>query len=127
MASVGNSLSNVTPRRLVQEARVAGYFPVGVSQGKPPEGLSADTRHFGRTLVVSGLLRQDPFNPVVPYPAPVVRWYRNIWFDPDCMTPTPRTWNSPNASDPTGLYYSGPKCGATPITGARWLMSWLVG
>lgn len=39
------------------------------------------------------------------------------WNDPDCGSPTLRSWIA-TFEDTTGTQYSGPKCGATPITNA---------
>lgn len=125
MATVGNSISNVRPRAFTQQARVGGYLPEGMSVGAMPPTAPFDTRHFGRTLVVSGMQRSDPFAPIVPFPPQLVRWYRNVWLDVDCGSPTVRAWNSPNDPDPTGLWYTGLKCGATPIAGAQWVQTWL--
>lgn len=50
--------------------------------------------------------------------APVETYsYFMIWSDPDCVPPTAKYWYA-TIEDPTGTQYLGPKCGATPITGA---------
>jgi hypothetical protein len=40
------------------------------------------------------------------------------WLDPDCGLTTYRTWIVQDTPDPTGIHYSGSKCGSTPISGA---------
>lgn len=65
---------------------------------------------------------QNNYEPPPP-PGPVT-YYKMRWVDVDCMTPTVRTWIASGAPDPTGLQYAGPKCGATPITGATAQFSW---
>ena len=52
--------------------------------------------------------------------------YLMRWFDPDCGSPTYRTWQVSDAPDPTGLQYSGPKCGGTAISGAVVAASWVI-
>jgi predicted RNA-binding Zn-ribbon protein involved in translation (DUF1610 family) len=62
---------------------------------------------------------------VVPVPAAllgfggaaVVTTYYMMWPDPDCGSPTIRRWTAP-IDDVNGTYYTGPKCGATPVTNA---------
>ena len=43
--------------------------------------------------------------------------YFMIWQDPDCGPPEARHWYA-TIEDVNGTEYAGPKCGATPITGA---------
>ena len=43
--------------------------------------------------------------------------YLMVWSDPDCGSPTARYWYA-TFEDVNGTEYAGPKCGATPITGA---------
>ena len=51
-------------------------------------------------------------------PAPTGTWLMG-WSDPDCVSPTMRTWTA-TFEDVNGTQYPGsaPKCGATPITNA---------
>lgn len=46
-----------------------------------------------------------------------VTTYYMMWTDTDCGSPTIRRWIAP-IDDVTGIYYTGPKCGATPIANA---------
>lgn len=52
-------------------------------------------------------------------------YYLMRWADPDCGSPTYRTWVVENDPDPAGLEYAGPKCGATPISGAIISATWI--
>jgi len=49
-------------------------------------------------------------------PSAVTTYYM-MWTDTDCGSPTIRRWTAP-IDDVTGIYYTGPKCGATPIANA---------
>ncbi len=52
-------------------------------------------------------------------------YYLMRWQDVDCLpTVTYRVWTSVDSPDPTGIYYTGTKCGATPITGAIIAATW---
>ena len=42
-------------------------------------------------------------------------YYKMIGRDPDCPTLTYRSWVSINAPDAGGYFYTGPKCGHSPI------------
>lgn len=79
-----------------------------------------DGRELHETTMIDGAT--PPAN-ALPLPIPIT-YYKMNWFDVDCITPTWRSWIAPGGPDPTGSYYSGPKCGATPITGATISFSW---
>jgi hypothetical protein len=56
----------------------------------------------------------------------IVTYYLMRWLDIDCGTtpPTYRNWVVTNTVDPTGIHYSGSKCGATAISGAVVAATW---
>lgn len=80
---------------------------------------------FNGTILSAGTLLQatpgDITGELVGAPSsndPVVTYsYFMIWSDPDCVPPVAKYWYA-TIEDPTGTQYLGPKCGATPITGA---------
>jgi len=56
----------------------------------------------------------------------IVKHYLMQWRDVDCGPVTYRSWHVTDAPDPTGVFYAGPKCGVTPITGAFVTATWTV-
>lgn len=85
-------------------------------------GVEPSGTDHGKIVLVEGA-GVPPAGPLSP-PTPTV-YYRMQWYDVDCMLfSTWRTWTVTGAPDPNGSYYSGPKCGATPITGATIAHKW---
>jgi len=60
-----------------------------------------------------------PSNPYQRLTLGVVRRIKMRWLDVDALpTVVYRVWVVTDQPDPTGIHYSGPKSGSTPITGA---------
>lgn len=51
--------------------------------------------------------------------------YLMQWKDVDCVTTTYRFWHVTESPDPTGIQYSGTKCGGSAITGAFVSATWI--
>ncbi len=81
--------------------------PFGILQASP-------------TSIEAELIDGGTVTPVVTYQ------YLMVWSDTDCGSPTARFWYA-TFEDTTGTEYAGPKCGATPITGASVLKRIITG
>lgn len=84
-------------------------------------GIEPGGTDYGKIVLVEGA--GIPASGPPPLPEPV-RVFKMSWRDPD-GTPAWRSWRATGAADTSGSQYSGPKNGATPISDATVLGSWV--
>lgn len=56
----------------------------------------------------------------------VVRYFKMRAIDPDCVTPTFRTWIVTGSPDSTGAQYIGARCGVSSLTNITVAESWSI-
>lgn len=114
-------------------------FPVAKNMTPAGSGITPDEAHSTTSSYIINslvsLIGCDSGNTLLPstfiggviLPAPAggpVTYYLMRWIDPDCNFTTYRTWTITGTPDPTGIHYSGAKCGSTAISNAVVAATW---
>lgn len=85
-------------------------------------GAAGNYASAGNGIVVSGQTGSNRTDSVT---GPgLITSYQMLWKEADPGEFTTRTWVSVGSPDPTGASYTGPKNGATPISGAIVVAYW---